>query len=436
MMVAKVAAIQPVAGTRLAQDEMPADAQAFSRVLDEKTTGSTAKSPLPSRGQPKGKAAKPADDTPTGVADQHGTGSAENSASESLMVWLNQLHDSLPTEETAEKVTLSAQDDALPDGGLPFGVAQPLAQMIVPDVTPQTVETAPLAVEPAAQTVAAGPLSAERAASDQPGVAMAEAAVLPVTADPSTGLAEEGGAADFTQPATPAAVRQPAADQQLVQADATAIIPFSVMSAAAEQPPATLQQAITAMPLKVAAPAHPAEPVAAQPELALSSAALHPSDSAAGTEPPAASGQLTQQMGTPAWQQSLGQQLACFTRNGIQHAELRLHPEELGSIQITLQLKNEQAQMHFVSASHQVRAAIEAAVPHLRSSLAESGIELGQSSVGADSSSGWNESGQPEQADRQNFAQAQRSEINQNREEHIEKTVRTVSYSTGVNTFA
>ncbi|MEZ3500094.1 hypothetical protein HP564_11195 [Pantoea sp. KPR_PJ] len=148
------------------------------------------------------------------------------------------------------------------------------------------------------------------------------------------------------------------------------------------------------------------------------------------------SGVLTETMGTLAWQQSLGQQLACFTRNGIQHAELRLHPEELGSLHISLQLKNEQAQLHFVSASHQVRAALEAAVPHLRTSLAEAGIELGQSSVGAESSSCWQHSGDPSSHARPHVA----SQIAQDErglpEEPIENVTRTLICNNGINTFA
>lgn len=96
---------------------------------------------------------------------------------------------------------------------------------------------------------------------------------------------------------------------------------------------------------------------------------------------------INQPVGTPAWQHALSQQLSYFTRNGIHNAELRLHPEELGALQINLQLNNDRAQLHFVTANHQVRAAIEAAMPHLRTSLEESGISLGESSVGQDASS-------------------------------------------------
>lgn len=97
-----------------------------------------------------------------------------------------------------------------------------------------------------------------------------------------------------------------------------------------------------------------------------------------------ATGHLSPQLGSQEWQQSLGQQVVMFSRNGQQSAELRLHPQELGALQISLKIEDNQAQLHFASAHSQVRAALEAAMPSLRSALAESGIQLGQSSVGSE----------------------------------------------------
>lgn len=89
-------------------------------------------------------------------------------------------------------------------------------------------------------------------------------------------------------------------------------------------------------------------------------------------------------VGTPAWQQSLGQQLAIFSRDGIDNAQIKLHPEELGALQINLRMQQNQAQLHIISEHPQVRQALEAAMPQLRSALAESGVQLGQTSVSAD----------------------------------------------------
>lgn len=96
---------------------------------------------------------------------------------------------------------------------------------------------------------------------------------------------------------------------------------------------------------------------------------------------------INAQLGSDAWQQAVSQQVLLSVRNGQQTAELKLHPQELGSLQISLTLDDNQAQIHLVSPHSQVRAAIEAALPHLRTSLAESGIDLGQASIGGESSS-------------------------------------------------
>jgi flagellar hook-length control protein FliK len=431
MMVIRTAATKPVAGNTLAQDEAPADAQVFSQLLDEKTAASATKSPQPARGAARADSPEPADSDSAENVDETSSPAAEAIASESLLVFLNQFRDSLPTGEDAKKETQLAQKDALPGSDLPFGSAQLPGLLNHADVAPPAVETTPLAA-------AATPVTIEATAADEDNdsAALAAASLPPVIADATTAHADEGVTSAFTHRFALAAGLKPTASQQDAQTGAAALTPFGAVSTAAVQNPGAPQPATSVLPVKGVDLSHPAERVNTLPDVALSPATVNPPASAAVTEPPAASGLLTQQMGTPAWQQSLGQQIACFTRDGIQHAELRLHPEELGSIQITLQLKNEQAQMHFVSASHQVRAAIEAAVPHLRMSLAESGIELGQSSVGADSSSGWKDSGQSDQSGRQNFAEVQSSDNNPDREERVETSVRTVSYSNGINTFA
>lgn len=93
-------------------------------------------------------------------------------------------------------------------------------------------------------------------------------------------------------------------------------------------------------------------------------------------------------LGSPDWQQSVSQHITLFTRQGQQSAELRLHPEDLGQVHISLKLDDNQAQIQLVSPHSHVRAALEAALPMLRTQLAESGIQLGQSSISSESSAG------------------------------------------------
>lgn len=109
---------------------------------------------------------------------------------------------------------------------------------------------------------------------------------------------------------------------------------------------------------------------------------------------------LNAQLGSSEWQQALSQQILMFNRSGQHSAELRLHPQDLGSLQISLRIDDNQAQLHMASGHSQVRAALEAALPQLRTALADSGIQLGQSSVGSEAQPQWN-GGQQNASDRQ-----------------------------------
>lgn len=83
----------------------------------------------------------------------------------------------------------------------------------------------------------------------------------------------------------------------------------------------------------------------------------------------------------PRWQESLAQQIILFKRHNIEQAEIRLHPEELGSLQIKLSMHDGKMQLHMAVAVGVVKGILESALPYLRTSLAEQGIELQQTEV-------------------------------------------------------
>ncbi|SPC20201.1 FliK: Flagellar Biosynthesis protein hook-length control protein (fragment) [Cupriavidus taiwanensis] len=100
------------------------------------------------------------------------------------------------------------------------------------------------------------------------------------------------------------------------------------------------------------------------------------------------------------WPQALSQQMIRLGTQGQQSAELQLNPPDLGPLKVVLNVVNDQAQAQFVSPHQAVRAAVEAALPHLRTALSENGIQLGHTSVGADgfASQAGNGNGQQQQA--------------------------------------
>lgn len=110
--------------------------------------------------------------------------------------------------------------------------------------------------------------------------------------------------------------------------------------------------------------------------------------SGAQASAPVAASVISAPLGSHEWQQNISQHVTLYTRQGQQSAELHLHPEDLGQVQISIKLEDNQAQLQMVSAHSHVRQALEAALPMLRTSLAENGIQLGQSYISSESFAG------------------------------------------------
>ncbi|MGS0730652.1 flagellar hook-length control protein FliK, partial [Shewanella sp. 0m-11] len=94
---------------------------------------------------------------------------------------------------------------------------------------------------------------------------------------------------------------------------------------------------------------------------------------------------------TPAMQQMIqrfspmmNQQLITMVSNGVQHAEIRLDPPELGHMMVRIQVQGDTTQVQFQVSQHQTRDLVEQAMPRLREMLAEQGMQLtdGQVSQG------------------------------------------------------
>lgn len=92
---------------------------------------------------------------------------------------------------------------------------------------------------------------------------------------------------------------------------------------------------------------------------------------------------LTPNVGTPAWNQAVGQKLVWMIGNEQQSASLTLNPPDLGPLQVVLSVSSTQANASFYSSQPEVRQALEAALPKLREMLGDAGIQLGQASVSA-----------------------------------------------------
>lgn len=83
-----------------------------------------------------------------------------------------------------------------------------------------------------------------------------------------------------------------------------------------------------------------------------------------------------------AWAESLSDRVLMMTSNKIGNAEIRLTPAELGPLRIQVAVDDSTATVAFQATNAATRDAIEQALPRLREMLADSGLSLGQASVG------------------------------------------------------
>ncbi|WP_226349332.1 flagellar hook-length control protein FliK [Alcaligenes sp. 13f] len=88
---------------------------------------------------------------------------------------------------------------------------------------------------------------------------------------------------------------------------------------------------------------------------------------------------------SPEWGAAMGRQmitLAQQAQGGVQSADIRLDPPELGPLRITLQMQDGMAHAMITSPHAQVRHALEQSLQQLQQQFAENGLTLGQADVG------------------------------------------------------
>lgn len=258
--------------------------------------------------------------------------------------------------------------------------------------------SAPLTEPQAAAATDLPALAAEPAPSD-PGTPAALAPALMAASHTGQTLPQarlNAADADTTPALAPDRAPAPAPDagtsdpssQAEDQAPQAPVITLSAARATPAAAAAATADEATALPVS-ASQAPAADSASPNAALALGAAtAMAPGGAsvAASNAAPAApaSPLLAPEVGSGEWGKALGQQVVHLGQAGQQQAELQLNPPGLGPLKVTLSLNDHQIQAMFVSAHASVRAAVEAALPQLRATLADNGISLGNTSVSAD----------------------------------------------------
>lgn len=104
---------------------------------------------------------------------------------------------------------------------------------------------------------------------------------------------------------------------------------------------------------------------------------------------------VEQQVATSAWEQAIGGRLTFMAKNGVTVAKLHLKPAEMGPIEITVKMREDQASISFNAHHANTREALEVAIPRLREMFAQSGLNLAEADVqsGASHAHAENDSG-------------------------------------------
>ncbi|MFC0135040.1 hypothetical protein CR105_19075 [Massilia eurypsychrophila] len=90
---------------------------------------------------------------------------------------------------------------------------------------------------------------------------------------------------------------------------------------------------------------------------------------------------IAARVGTPGWDNQVGQKIVWMVAGKEQSATLTLNPPDMGPMQVVLSVTNDQATVSFTAAQPEVRQALENAMPKLREMMSENGISLGNASV-------------------------------------------------------
>lgn len=98
---------------------------------------------------------------------------------------------------------------------------------------------------------------------------------------------------------------------------------------------------------------------------------------------------ITSQVGSSDFAQQLGQQVAWLGGQDIKQARIKLHPEELGSLDVKVSVQHTgQVDVSFAAQHPATVHALQQTLPQLDALLAQQGLSLGQAHVGQQSAGG------------------------------------------------
>ena len=90
----------------------------------------------------------------------------------------------------------------------------------------------------------------------------------------------------------------------------------------------------------------------------------------------------------PGWGDKFAEQISWLGHQEIKSAVIKIHPEELGPLEISVKVDKDSASVNIISHSSHVRDIVDQAIPRLRDMMAEQGLNLSDVHVNSDRNSG------------------------------------------------
>ncbi|RUR05253.1 flagellar hook-length control protein FliK [Legionella sp. km772] len=90
----------------------------------------------------------------------------------------------------------------------------------------------------------------------------------------------------------------------------------------------------------------------------------------------------------PQWGDQFADHIAWLGNNDIKSAVIKIHPEDLGPIEINVKVVKDAASVNIISHSAQVRDVMDQAIPKLRDMMSAQGLNLAEVQISADQRSG------------------------------------------------
>ena len=91
---------------------------------------------------------------------------------------------------------------------------------------------------------------------------------------------------------------------------------------------------------------------------------------------------LTPDVNTDQFGETIGTQLTYMAHEKISHAHIKVSPNDMGTIEVSLKLDGDRVHADFSSPQADVRQALEQSLPKLREMLGQQGFQLAQADVG------------------------------------------------------